>query len=264
MNRKNLLRGKGGVALDWFSSSNEKYVFEMYSMSHLVILAILVFISATLFMKRDKLQHSRLRPFELTAAWSLFFFELAFQAWLAVAGNWKASDSIPLELCSISLILTIILLITEKKLVYELLLFTALLGASQALLTPLLFFDFPHFRYFHFFYTHMMMIWAVLYFTWIKGYRPTIYSVLKVFIFFNILLPVVIMINKLTGGNYMFLSHKPETASLLDYLGPYPWYILSLEGMVIVLSLLVWLVFRDKGKIIQFKRRQENSRQNGE
>jgi hypothetical integral membrane protein (TIGR02206 family) len=33
--------------------------------------------------------------------------------------------------------------------------------------------------------------------------------------------------NALTGGNYMFLSERPDTASLLDYMGPWPWYILG-------------------------------------
>lgn len=91
-----------------------------------------------------------------------------------------------------------------------------------------------------------MMIWVVFYFTWVKEYRPTIWSVVKVFVFLNILLPIVIVINKLVGGNYMFLSHKPSTPSLLDYLGPYPWYLLSLEGLLLLLSLFIWLLLRER------------------
>jgi hypothetical integral membrane protein (TIGR02206 family) len=85
-----------------------------------------------------------------------------------------------------------------------------------------------------------------LYFTWVKGYRPTILSVVKLFVFLNVLMPVIMFINKLVDGNYMFLSHKPDSASLLDVLGPYPWYILSMEGLLISLSLIVWLIFREK------------------
>jgi hypothetical integral membrane protein (TIGR02206 family) len=85
-----------------------------------------------------------------------------------------------------------------------------------------------------------------LYFTLTKGYRPTIWSVLKLCIFLNVLMPIIMIINKLVDGNYMFLSHKPDSASLLDVLGPYPSYILSLEGLLIGLSLIVWLIFRDK------------------
>ena len=33
--------------------------------------------------------------------------------------------------------------------------------------------------------------------------------------------------NLLTGGNYMWLREKPEAASLLDFMGPWPWYIVS-------------------------------------
>jgi uncharacterized membrane protein YwaF len=54
------------------------------------------------------------------------------------------------------------------------------------------------------------------------------------------------LINKLVDGNYMFLSHKPDSASLLDVLGPYPWYILSMEGLLLSLSLMVWFIFREK------------------
>jgi hypothetical integral membrane protein (TIGR02206 family) len=232
--------------MGWFGDSNKEYIFTMFSISHFIILAVLVFVSIGIFLYRDKLKNERWRKVEIGVAVSLIIMEAAFQLWMIVNGSWNISDAIPLELCSISLILTIILLLTRQKLIYEILLFTALLGASQALVTPLLTYGFPHFRFFHFFYTHLMIIWVSLYFTWAKGYRPTIWSVVKLFVFLNVLMPVVIVINKLVGGNYMFLSHKPDSASLLDYLGPYPWYILSMEGLLITLSIIVWLIFREK------------------
>ncbi len=167
---------------------------------------------------------------------------------MLINGSWNVSHAIPLELCSISLVLTVLLLFTRKKIIYEILLFTALLGASQAIFTPLVNYDFPHFRFFHFFYTHLMSIWVVLYFTWVKGYRPTIWSVFKLFVFLNILMPFIMLINRTVNGNYMFLAHKPKSPSLLDVLGPYPWYIFSLEGLLIALSLLVWVMFREKNK----------------
>jgi hypothetical integral membrane protein (TIGR02206 family) len=237
---------KGGWAMSWFTGNNRMYKFEFFSLSHIVILVLLFLVAMIVFNFRQQLKQPKWQPIEMIVALSLLIFEVGFQVWLIGTGHWDPSDSIPLELCNISLILTVLLLLTNKRFIYELLLFTALLGASQALLTPILSFDFPHFRFIHFFYTHSMMIWVVLYFTWVKGFRPTIWSVLKVFIFLNAILPFILLINKMVDGNYMFLSHKPQTASLLDYLGPYPWYILSLEGLLLLLSLFIWFLLREK------------------
>lgn len=232
--------------MDWFGRSNKNYDFEMYSVSHFVIIAILLIVVIAIFLYREKMKTKKWRGIEIGAAISLILMETTYHSWMLVNGSWNVSHAIPLELCSISLILTVLLLLTKKKVIYEILLFTALLGASQAIFTPLLNYDFPHFRFFHFFYTHLMSIWVPLYFTWVKGYRPTIWSVVKLFIFLNVLMPIIMFINHLVGGNYMFLSHKPESASLLDVLGPYPRYILSLEGLLIILSLIVWSIFRNK------------------
>ncbi|MGG1679879.1 TIGR02206 family membrane protein [Neobacillus sp. NRS-1170] len=232
--------------MEWFGRSNKNYDFDMFSVSHFVIMSILFLGAILIFLYRYKLKDEKWRGVEIGIAVSLITIEVTYHIWMAVNGSWDVSHAFPLELCSISMILTVILLLTRKKLIYEILLFTALLGATQAIFTPLLNYDFPHFRFFHFFYTHLMEIWVPLYFTWAKGYRPTIWSVVKLFVFLNILMPIIMLINKLTGGNYMFLSHKPDGASLLDVLGPYPFYILSLEGLLISLSLIVWLIFREK------------------
>jgi hypothetical integral membrane protein (TIGR02206 family) len=234
--------------MGWFGGSPTEFDFEMFSLSHFVIILLLFLVSIGIYLKREKLKQEKSRPIELAIAISLIIFEVSYHVWMYVNGNWDKSHSIPLELCSISLILSILLLLSKKMFIYEILLFTSLLGASQAIFTPSLHYDFPHFRFFHFFYTHLMTIWVSLYFTWVKGYRPTLWSVLKLFVFLNVLMPIILIINHLVDGNYMYLSQKPDNPSLLDVLGPYPWYIVSMEGLLITLSLIVWLIFRQKGR----------------
>lgn len=234
--------------MDWFGGSSEHYRFVMFSASHIAVLVMLLLAAIAIYAFRGRLQGPTQRKMEVWAAGTLIVMESLYHIWMYANGFWRAVDSLPAGLCSISLILAVILLLTGSKTVYDILLYTALLGATQALATPYLFYDFPHFRFIHFFYTHMLIVLVPLYYTWVKGYRPAFSSVIRLVVFLNLIMPVVMVINKLVGGNYMYLSHKPETASLLDVLGPYPWYILSLEGLLVSLSLIVWLIFRERGK----------------
>ncbi|KAB7708250.1 TIGR02206 family membrane protein [Bacillus aerolatus] len=236
--------------MEWLNGSYEGFHFEMFSASHIAVLTILSLTVLCTFLYREKLRTKNTRKADLAAAFFLLGLEAAYHGWMVHIGTWKVSHSLPLELCNIASLLTFFLLITGKKAAYEILLFIGLLGASQALLTPYLYFDFPHFRFFHFFFTHMIIFWTPLYFTWVKGYRPTFFSVLKTMIFLNVLLPIALIINNLTNGNYLYLSHKPETASMLDLLGPYPWYILSLEATAFILSVMIWLLFRNRSSAI--------------
>lgn len=45
-------------------------------------------------------------------------------------------------------------------------------------------------------------------------------------------------INTTLGTNYGFLCHKPVQASLMDHLGPWPWYI----GSLILLCVLFYSI----------------------
>lgn len=245
------------MIMGWFGGSSQHFRFEMYTASHYFIMLIFILVSFFIFIFRDRLKKAFTKVWEYAIAISLVAIEVTYHAWMYVNGNWDVSHSVQLELCSISLVLTVILLVRKSRHIYDLVFFTAVLGCTQSIFFPSLHYGFPHFRYFHFFYTHLMIVWVAFYFTWIKGFRPTFRSTLKLFVFLNVLLPFIMLANKLTGGNYWYLSGKPNHFSLLDYLGPYPWYILSMEAFLIILSQVAWLIFREKkvgrDKCIYFK-----------
>jgi len=57
----------------------------------------------------------------------------------------------------------------------------------------------------------------------------------------------VMLFNFLAGTNYSFLNETPHYPTGIDYLGPYPWYLLSLHGITFVLYVLLLLPFKKNG-----------------
>ena len=237
-------REKWGIVM----LEQEGQAFVMFSAAHVVASAGVVLMIVLLFVFKNKwtIQPQKMQRFERLFAISLLGMDIAYYIWLFQSGRWGWSSSLPLELCSISLGLTIVLLWTGNRHVYDFVFYAGIGGALQAIATPVLDLSFPHFRYFHFFYTHAGIVLVALYFTWVKGYRPTFRGILKTMLALNVLLPIVFMINVLFDGNYMFLRSKPANGSLLDYLGPYPWYIVSLEGVAFIIFVCLWLGFRKR------------------
>lgn len=230
--------------MEWFGRSYQSLPFSMFSTSHFVILSLFIMFAMMIHIYRKDIIPERWRKAEIGLGVSLIVLEAANQFWMFHNGLWTVGRSLPLELCNIGLLLCILLLLTKKRVFFELLFFIAIFGATQAIFTPALKYDFPHFRFFHFFIAHTVIVWVALYFWLVKGYKLTFHSVVKLLIFINSLLPVVLYVNQMHNGNYWFLRHKPVSPSLFDIMGPYPWYIVSFEGMLLVVCLFTWLLIR--------------------
>ncbi|MBD8068916.1 TIGR02206 family membrane protein [Bacillus sp. PS06] len=217
--------------------------FQLFSLSHIVMLLLLVSTVVAFYLLRNSISGSGRRIIRYFLAGLLLVSELTLYIWYSYTGVWNPVDSLPFQLCSISLMLSIVMLFTRNFLLFEVTLFLGVGGALQAMITPELAYDFPHYRYFHFFLAHIAIILASLYMIWFEGYRPTMKSVWKAFGALNVLAVFVFIVNKWTGGNYMFLSRKPTNPSLIDLLGPYPWYLLSLEVAALGIFCLIYLPF---------------------
>jgi hypothetical integral membrane protein (TIGR02206 family) len=232
----------------FFGHEYSKYPFAFFSFEHLIVLILFFFLTFALYRFRKHILKYDLL-FRSGFFITLFSLELLYHIWLYQGDNWDITYTLPFQLCSISLILSLILLITNSRFLANVLYFMGGVGAFAALLTPELFLGFPHFRYFQFFITHMVIIWTALYYVWVKGIWPRKKGIGFAFLFLNGCAFIAFWVNRLTGGNYMFLAQQPENASLIDYLGPYPYYIFSLEGLALGLFWLLWIPFAKKQNV---------------
>ncbi len=79
--------------------------------------------------------------------------------------------------------------------------------------------------------------------TVVEGYRPVLPSLLRVAVAIHLYMPPVFGLNLLLGSNYLFINRKPAEPTLLDYLGPWPWYILGMEAVGLLTCLILYLPF---------------------
>jgi len=220
--------------------------FYFLGIAHLIaLLSILAFNLYLLRYKvRDEAARSKVR---WTMAIVLWVNELGWHIWNAYTGQWTIQTMIPLHVCSLLVWLGGIMLVTKHYTIYEFAYFMGIGGALQALLTPDLgIYGFPHYRFFQTFISHGLIVTSAVYMTTVEGFRPTWKSLGRVFIGMNIYLLVVFFINQAVGSNYMFIAHKPETASLLDVLPEWPWYIIYLELIGLLTCLILYIPFMVK------------------
>jgi hypothetical integral membrane protein (TIGR02206 family) len=217
--------------------------FELFSPSHLVTLVALTLLVASFLLLRGPRRAPARAAFRYTAAGLLIGIELLLQLWAASNGVWTVREYLPLQLCSVSQYLSVAMLLTRSRRLYEYVYYFALGGAVPALLTPSLGYGCPHFRFWEYAISHVLVVSAPLYMTLAEGYRPWPGSVLRAATAVNVLMAVAGLVDWLTGSNYLFLAQKPQGPTPFDLLGPWPWYILSVEALGLLTIVVLYSPF---------------------
>src|SRR5690625_23188 len=225
---------------NWYYNPN--ITFHMWTFEHFFTVFLILVLILSLFLFKEKLYKYR-RIIRLTVGWGLIVSRISLDYWYVTTGEWTLTSSLPLELCSIASLICGIMLLTKNRLLFEVFYFIAIGGAIQAIITPDLAFGFPQFRYWQFFIDHCLLIIAPLIMIIFYHFRISFKSLLKSFLVLNGIALIVFMINKIISANYMFLIEKPRGGSLLDFLGPYPYYILSLVLVTLIIFFILYLPF---------------------
>ncbi|MGJ9423082.1 YwaF family protein [Aeromicrobium sp. CF3.5] len=216
--------------------------FETYGSTHLAVLAIFVVGVVVVTVAGRRLRD---RPAEQLVrrmfAVVLLCVTIPLQVLQLTPGEWNLQTSLPFQLCDLAWMFAAHALWTRNRLTSTITYLWGITLTTQGMLTPDLASDFPEPRFLMFWGMHVLIVWASFFLvpglrilpTW-RTYRQTVAVTMAWAL-------AAYGFNVVAGTNYGYLNRLPGNASLLDYLGPWPVYVvLEIAIVASVWALLTW------------------------
>jgi hypothetical integral membrane protein (TIGR02206 family) len=227
-----------------FSSHPSGIDFVLFGQAHLVAVAIVLGINLSVIWLRDSFGEKAREWFRIVLAVFILATEISYQGWRGCVGIYTLRDSLPFHLCAVMSLVAPLMLLTRNQVLYELVYFLGIGGATQAIVTPDVgAYGYPHWRFFASFMAHGGIVTAAIYMTVVERRRPSWSSIVRVGGVMLAYMAVIEVVNFQIGSNYLFIARKPDFPTLIDHLGPWPWYILSLIGVGLVSCFVLHLPF---------------------
>ncbi len=152
--------------------------------------------------------------------------------------------ALPLYLCDVVSLVLAYALIRRRQRWAEMGYLWGMAGTLQGLITPTLYFSWDTLEYYAFFAQHGGVPVAALTMAFGTALQPRPGAFSRALFWSWIYMAGVYTLNWLLSANYGFLNAKPGVGTLFDYMGPYPWYLLTLQAVAFTLYFLLLLPFR--------------------
>lgn len=222
-----------------------EYLFKPFGVAHITIIVLTV---ALPFLLALIVRRTKSHFLERSIAWTISSLLLInYAAYLIVARKFGVTQwykALPLQLCDWAMFVIIVALWTGNRRWLEIAYFWGIGGTLQAIITPNLRYGFPDLRFISFFVAHSGIIIGIVFLMLIYGFRPRPNGILRTFLWTEVYFVVAFTVDLLTRENYGFLLHKPEAASLLDFLSDYrPIYLIQFHVLAFVFFCLLYAPF---------------------
>jgi hypothetical integral membrane protein (TIGR02206 family) len=214
--------------------------FAVFGPSHWAVIVLFVLGAVGVVVLGRGQDAETARRFSRVLAVLVLALQLAIQAYSMT--QWGVDHGLPLQLSDLAAFVTAYALWSHRPWAFWLTYYWCLTLSTQALVSPALRGpDFPHFGFLAFWLIHLVVVWTAIYLTWglrmrpsWRGYRFTVLVTMcwagTAFVF-----------NSIAGTNYGFLNAKPAPGSVLDLMGPWPWYLVPEVLLVLaVWALMTW------------------------
>ena len=215
---------------------------ELLAPEHVIALVAIAAATAALVVA------ARLRPGNWLRVLAIVLVVDEVSWWIYLLGGGvpgsRIAQSLPLQLCDVAIFIAAAALWTRNRLLVEVTYFWGLAGTLQALLTPDLPQHFPSYPYWQYYIAHGGVIAAALVLVVGMRLHPRPWAVVRVAGITIAYAAFVVAVDALTLSDYMYLRSKPPSPTLLDFLGPWPVYILSATLVALVLFAILEAPFR--------------------
>lgn len=159
-------------------------------------------------------------------------------------GNFNHATDLPFHLCSLMPFALFIIYSTGSRKWWAIFFFWIMAGTFQALFTPTLTDVLPHYEAFRYWGVHAGVVILALYGYFAMNWRLNAMDIIWSGVAMNVAALIIYPYNCLTTSNYFFLNAKPPGTTLYSFLPEWPWYILTLEMVLIVLFSVVYGLFK--------------------
>lgn len=213
--------------------------FQHYGVSHILALIATVIgaVMMVRFMRSEASEKLKTRVRFVFGGLLIFVVAmdpvLTFMRWGFGDQGWEIfwNSALPLYLCDVVSIVAAFALFTKNFKLAEIAYLWGLAGTSQGLLTPTLSYDWNTLEYYNFFLQHSGVPIAAVTLVWGMGIVPRKGAFKRIILWSWVYMAVIMSINFFINQNYGFLSGKPDFDTMFDYMGDYPYYLITLQAI---------------------------------
>ena len=156
--------------------------------------------------------------------------------------GWDIYNNLPLHLCGLSAIISGIIMFYRKQWMYECLYYWGIPGAFHAFLTPEFTQGTEGLLFLEYYIAHGGIILSALFCTLYLGFSPRKGSWWRIFLWSQLLLPIVGGFNWLIDANYMYICAPPIVDNPF-IIGDFPEHLIGLEIAGLLHFAIVYLPF---------------------
>lgn len=216
--------------------------FEAYDSSHLTVLAIFaVGAVGVIWLGRRVRGEPREVVVRRVFAVAVAAVTIPLQILQFLPDEWDPDTSLPFQLCDLAWMFAVHALWTRHRLSATVTWLWGISLTTQGMITPDIGSVFPELRFVMFWAMHVLIVWSALLLVPGLQILPT-WHTYRVTVAITLVWAVVVFgYNTVAGSNYGYLNERPESASILDLLGPWPLYVvLEVAIVALVWAALTW------------------------
>lgn len=243
-----------------FFGKGEEIEFNNFTFAHLAPILVAIGVILIIAKYGSKIRASKLdKTFRYILAFWLIITEMSYfwrMVGLADLLEPNALEHLPITVCGWAIIFCSYMVIGKSQTLFDISYFWLFSGSIFALVTPtVISYTGPtRYRYYQFWFEHLLGFVAIFYMVFVHKMRPTVKSALKSYAAFAVMAVIAYFTNRILGpgANYLFMAELEDTKSILDLLPQnFALKILLMASVVTLLyfiAYLPWLIIDIRAK----------------